>query len=441
MDHNVSSSSVKIDNISDYIGSSADCIFEEEILEKRTKNDPIKVRINKRNGGHFDQIRTNEKAAKVTLDDCLACSGCITSAETVLVAQQSTEYFLRITSSLEENQKLVVTLSPQSIISLAERFSLSYTSTFRKLTTFFKQKHFAFHVFDATLGNIVSLKLSLSEFLTREKRPIFASECPGWICYAEKKLGAQVLPFLSKVKSPQAVMGRLVKKLVSKDCGCDAKNVVHVTVMPCYDKKLEAARKNDDDFEDCEVDCVLATSELLVLLSDCDFSTFPETKDKITENSLSDKIIGHKLNSFPFSGGYIQNIIDFYAPHTQEVIRNKDEITLKTERGEIRLLYAYGFQNISKITRKLQYVNEKVDFVEIMACTSGCLNGGGQISSKNRSIRERKQHVKRLEKRFDDLPVLRDDFRREVEVWASRLGDEELLTSFADKKKGSLNDW
>lgn len=34
--------------------------------------------------------------AKITLNDCLACSGCITSAESVLITQQSHEEFFKV---------------------------------------------------------------------------------------------------------------------------------------------------------------------------------------------------------------------------------------------------------------------------------------------------------------------------------------------------------
>ena len=33
--------------------------------------------------------------------------------------------------------------------------------------------------------------------------PIIASECPGWVCYAEKRVGDLVLPNMSQAKSPQ----------------------------------------------------------------------------------------------------------------------------------------------------------------------------------------------------------------------------------------------
>lgn len=40
---------------------------------------------------------------EISLSDCLACSGCITSAESVLVTQQSQEEILRV---FEENTGL-----------------------------------------------------------------------------------------------------------------------------------------------------------------------------------------------------------------------------------------------------------------------------------------------------------------------------------------------
>ena len=41
------------------------------------------------------RVQKLEKA-KITLNDCLACSGCITSAESVLITQQSHEELYRV---------------------------------------------------------------------------------------------------------------------------------------------------------------------------------------------------------------------------------------------------------------------------------------------------------------------------------------------------------
>jgi iron only hydrogenase large subunit-like protein len=43
--------------------------------------------------------------------------------------------------------------------------------------------------------------------------PLLSSECPGWVCYAEKTLGEDMFPFMSNIKSPQQLCGRLVKIL------------------------------------------------------------------------------------------------------------------------------------------------------------------------------------------------------------------------------------
>ena len=93
---------------------------------------------------------------KVSLSDCLACSGCVTSAETVLMEQQSVEEFLGQNFSSEGNiqpvggthdgggggggrrRRLVVTLSPQSTASLAVKYSVKYEEMLEKMCGFFK---------------------------------------------------------------------------------------------------------------------------------------------------------------------------------------------------------------------------------------------------------------------------------------------------------------
>lgn len=45
----------------------------------------------------------------------------------------------------------------------------------------------------------------------------------------------------------------------------------------------------------------------------------------------------------------------------------------------IRFAYAYGFKHIQNIVRKFKRMNVGLDYVEVMACPSACINGGGQI--------------------------------------------------------------
>jgi len=90
--------------------------FEEEEEEGASKG-----------RGHFDQmlLSSDKKTATITLNDCLACSGCVTSAETVLITQQSVSEFLSHAGPDKGGKTVVVTISPQSRVALAEAYGLS----------------------------------------------------------------------------------------------------------------------------------------------------------------------------------------------------------------------------------------------------------------------------------------------------------------------------
>lgn len=112
---------------------------------------------------------------------------------------------------------------------------------------------------------------------------MISSECPGWVCYAEKRVGDLALPHMSTTKSPQQLFGVLSRlwyqhvnptnvSLSHANDLLQSKKVKTVTLMPCYDKKLEAVRpdfiygtEETKENHPKEVDTVLATHELLEL--------------------------------------------------------------------------------------------------------------------------------------------------------------------------------
>ena len=81
----------------------------------------------------------------------------------------------------------------------------------------------------------------------------------GWICYAEKTHGSYILPYISTVKSPQQIMGSIVKDYFAMKLDKTPDKIYHVTVMPCFDKKLEASRSDfyNDLYSTRDVDCVI----------------------------------------------------------------------------------------------------------------------------------------------------------------------------------------
>lgn len=268
----------------------------------------------------------NLPPAEISLTDCLACSGCVTSAEAVLISLQShTEVLNTLDASPEiplaasaqgtvvgnsngspEAKVFVASVSPQVRASLAATYGISDRQAGYMIDQFLVGpnglrsggKHgngFSWAVDTNVMREAVLVLTAdeVSESLAAgdastgtdtgdlPKRPILSSACPGWICYAEKT-HPFVLPHLSRLKSPQALSGTFLKTVLSKSLGIAPSQIWHLAVMPCFDKKLEASREELTDiaWRDAsaangtemtetvrDVDCVITSRELLSLAS------------------------------------------------------------------------------------------------------------------------------------------------------------------------------
>jgi iron only hydrogenase large subunit-like protein len=365
------------------------------------------------------------ETAKITLNDCLACSGCITSAESVLITQQSKEEFYtnlaavgQKKTSEGEGPLVVISISPQTRASLAVHYGLNAAQTLRRLITLFKSLG-ADYVFDTSFSREFTLLESMGEFIARHKSggalPVLASACPGWICYAEKTHGDFILPYISTTKSPQQVMGSVVKYYFGSTLKRTPEQIYHVAIMPCFDKKLEASRDdftNQDQVRD--VDCVLTAAEVLDIINDkgIDFAALEESPiDKLFTN-IDDE--GQLYGPPGGSGGYTESIFRHAAKALYGVDvtnvefksgRNPDFKTVTLELdGEVKLNFAIanGFRNIQNFIRTLKKGSSPYHYVEVMACPSGCLNGGGQIKPKDKGPQASKELVKQLDQVYHE---------------------------------------
>ncbi|XP_021933170.1 probable cytosolic Fe-S cluster assembly factor AGAP009023 isoform X2 [Zootermopsis nevadensis] len=392
-------------------------------IDKIESSTGAKIKI--QDDGSYIQIKEDgdvQKLGKVeiSLSDCLACSGCITSAESVLITQQSQEEMIRVfreKKQLYQDGKsdlaklIVVSLSLQPILSLAARYNLSPDETALKLSGYFRMLG-ADLVLDMAVAEDFALLESQREFVQRyraaeEKHtsksslPMLASACPGWVCYAEKTHGNLVLPNISTTKSPQQIMGSLVKYHLASQLSRIPDSVYHVTLMPCYDKKLEASREQffNQQLQTRDVDCVITAVELEQLLQSEDQSLttmdsvpldFPWSK---TQSSIP-PLVSHQGSG---SGGYAELIFIHAARElfgfTQlevhyKLLRNPDfrEVTLEQD-GKVLLKFAVvnGFRNIQNLVQKMKRGKNSYHYVEVMACPSGCLNGGAQVRPQDAS--------------------------------------------------------
>ena len=402
------SGALQLTDLDDFIGPSQECIKPVQVERQPAKSTgSIRVAEDGRYLSIAEDGREEELAkAKITLADCLACSGCVTSAEAVLVSQQSHHEMLKSLSEVSSPGLAVVSLSPQSRASLAARYGLSLLETTKRLYSFFKRLGFKL-MLDVTLTRDMALIENGREFVDRYRSgaksqlPMLSSACPGWICYAEKTHGSFILPYLSCCKSPQQIAGSFFKQHISAQMGTTAEKVFHVSIMPCFDKKLEASRQDfyDEVLRTRDVDYVLTTGEVENLLCEhgmLDLSSVEpaELEEEFFSVSRTGDILGHEGSG---AGGYLHYVIR----HTASELFSKrlDDIQLTTRRNadfqeytlsgtsadntphEVRFAAVYGFRNIQNLVQKLKRGKSSYHYVEIMACPSACLNGGGQLKS------------------------------------------------------------
>ncbi|XP_041977680.1 probable cytosolic Fe-S cluster assembly factor GL21135 [Aricia agestis] len=426
------SGALQLTDLDDFITPSQECIKPVKIEKSKTKTG-AKIKIGE--DGYFDISSGKEqklKKVEITLADCLACSGCITSAESVLVTKQSQEELLRVflerkyttkKGEIQDISLIVVSLSPQPTLSLADRYKLTTEEATNKLAGYFK-KLGADLVVDMTVAEDLSLMEAQQEFLQRyreqqanapgEHLPMLASSCPGWVCYAEKTHGNFILPYISTTKSPQQIQGSLVKTHLSPTRQLDPASVYHVTLMPCYDKKLEASREDFySEILNCQdVDCVITAIELEQMLDNSGLSLADCTSAAL--DAAWGGAAGLHGRPGSGSGGWADHVFahaaeqlfgESDAPLVYKNLRNPDfrEVTLERDGAVLlRFAIANGFRNIQNLVQKLKRRASPYHYVEVMACPGGCLNGGAQVrAGAGESGREL---VSRLEERYRALP-------------------------------------
>lgn len=373
------SSMLQISDLNDFITPSQECVKPVKVEKAKKGLGSIKIGDMDDDvlGGSVEQSKFQR--ATITLNDCLACSGCITSAESVLITQQSTDELMKVLNN-PEGKIVICSIAPQARASFAAKYHLSYKSAGLKLRSFLRQLG-AQEVYDTSFARNFALLETRKEFMRRysEKKqlPVLSSSCPGFVCYIEKTHGNAILPHLCHVKSPQQIMGSYVKSCLAKKLSLEPSQVYHVTVMPCFDKKLEASR--DDFFDELtsskDVDCVVTPVELeeLMFKRNVDFCSLSEEEDEGTF-SLS-RCYQHRGSG---SGGFCD---DLFVSAVKEIFGNEVDCRLKTLRNQDFLEVTYeqngqllkfaicnGFRNIQNIVQRIKRGTCQYHFIEVMAC-------------------------------------------------------------------------
>lgn len=382
---------------------------------------------------HKDRDEINgqvQEGSQLLLSACLSCDGCLSEEENVKISQQSLEEVERVLAlnkkcDVSKHKVLVASVCPQSLPFFAVKFGLDITEAAQKLCGFLKSLGVQY-VFDTTLAAGFSILESQKEFIQRYRRrhhdsnalPMFTSSCPGWIRYAERVLGSLVTPHICSARSPQQIMGSLVKDYFSKQQKLSPEKVYHVLVAPCFDKKLEAVREEfyNSLLDTRDVDCVLTSGEIFYLMEQKKVSV--EELDSVPLNHVlgetgDQALVRHEGRG---SEGFLEHIFKHAAKElfglevheiTYKTLRNRDfqEVTLERD-GETLLQFAavYGFRNIQTLVHRMRKGRVPYQLVEVLSCPGGCLSGRGQAESDVVG-RVDKNLVQQMEEVYSSLPV------------------------------------
>ncbi len=367
--------------------------------------------------GHEQKISTfNDRPLSHVV--CTNCGQCVNRCPTGALIEKS--YIDHVWDAIYDTTKhVVVQTAPAVRVALGE--DLGYDPGERvtgKLVTALKQIGF-----DSVLDTDFSADLTImeegTELLGRLKKalvdkdesvalPMCTSCSPGWIKFIEHKY-PQLLPNLSTCKSPQQMFGALVKTYYADQRKINPANIVSVSIMPCTAKKFEANRPEMRDSGYQDVDFVLTTRELAVMIKQAgiDFRALEIDKyDSLMGDSTGAAVI------FGATGGVMEAAIrTAYELVTGNEVPFKDlnitpvrgmegvkEASLKIEGcvddwkflegAELKVAIAHGLVNADNLMKKVASGEANYHFIEIMACPGGCIGGGGQPIPTNMTIRQ-----------------------------------------------------
>ena len=346
----------------------------------------------------FDSCVSTATGASLNDVDCTFCGQCIEACPVgALREKDSTE---EVWAKIRDEETItIVQTAPAVRVALGEEFGMPVgTSVEGKMASALRLIGFD-KVFDTNTGADFTIMEEANEFLERIKNggvmPMMTSCCPAWIRFAEKNFPDQ-LDHLSSCKSPHEMFGAIIKSYYAKKFNIDSSKIYVVSVMPCTAKKYEAVRPEMENDGLRNVDAVLTTRELarMIKQANIDFEMIEDSKfdDPMGEATGAAAIFGT-------TGGVMEAALRTAA----DVLEGKDigEVNYEAVRGQegikratiniagkdIRVVVASGLKNARKIMNEIKNGEADYDFVEIMACPGGCVNGGGQPikSSKIRS--------------------------------------------------------
>jgi len=348
---------------------------------------------------------------------CINCGQCVAHCPTGALTEKS--HISKIWEAIEDPKKVVVVQTAPAIrVALGELFDNPIgTRVTGEMVAALRQMGFDY-IFDTQFTADLTIIEEGYELLGRLKKalttdekvvlPMTTSCSPGWVKYQEHFF-PELVDNLSTCKSPQQMLGALIKSYWAEKMDVAPSDIVSVSVMPCTAKKFEASRDemNDSGFQD--VDYVLTTRELGKMIKESSVDLNQMKKEEF------DSPLGESTGAatiFGATGGVMEAAIrtayevatgrevpfknlDITPVRGMAMIREAS-VTIENplpdwnflDGVELKVAVAYGTANAQKIMQKVSSGEAEYHFIEIMTCPGGCLGGGGQPLPVTPEIRQ-----------------------------------------------------
>lgn len=388
---------------------------------------------------------------------CISCGQCIVNCPTGALTEKdcTNEVFNALN---DPTKHVVVHTAPAIRATLGECFDMPIgTNVKGKMVAALRRLGFD-QVFDTDFGADLTIMEETNEFLDRVNNggvlPMITSCSPGWIKFCEHYY-PDLLPHLSTCKSPQQMTGAIIKSWYAEKNNINPKDIVVVSIMPCTAKKFEIGREDQDGAGLPDTDYVLTTRELsrMIKRSHIDFVNLPDED--------FDPTLGVSTGAgaiFGATGGVMEAALRTAADTlTGQDIENVDytevrgtedikEATYKINGMDIKVAVTSGLKNASILLDKIRNGESDYQFIEVMCCPGGCVNGGGQpiqpasvrnftdlkalrskaLYDEDRNLPLRKSH---------ENPIIKTVYNEYLEKPGSYLSHKLLHTSYVERFK------
>ena len=328
------------------------------------------------------------KAGTFQNSGCIYCGQCTLMCPTTAI-DTTTVDLDNVKKAMSEKKYIIVTSAPAVKATLWEEFGKPIGTDAKGYFEASARKLGFQKVFDTEFGADVTVVEESTELIKRlslnEKLPQFTSCCPAWVRWVEL-FKNEIIPNISAVKSPQQIMGAVTKTYYAEKMFLNPKDIFTVAVKPCTAKTYENDRTNmgRDDYKD--IDDVLTVRQYADLLKENDIdlnNLTPENPDTILGEYTGGAVIfgqssGVAVASLRGAAYYLKDDIEKVNNMKFEDLDDfpgvkASKVTLGGK--EINVAIVSGIDAVERLLNTDKW--KEFQFIEVMACPGGCVNGGG----------------------------------------------------------------